>query len=109
MKNTCTDLAIFKNSQGLYTYFSHCFDFWKFQFKNEISALFFSGRDQGDEHKPTCELPPLNFALWGDLVLDHEPKKGRKDISFSKLEFRKTKTVRKERVQTLRIFENRKV
>ena len=47
VKSTCTDLVIFENSQGLYTYFSHCFDFWKVQFENEIFALFFSGREQG--------------------------------------------------------------
>ena len=40
MKSTCTDLASFQKPQGLYTWFSHCFDFWKFQFENEISALF---------------------------------------------------------------------
>ena len=41
VKSTCTDLAIFKNSQGLYTYFSHCFDFWKFQFKKRNIRPFF--------------------------------------------------------------------
>ena len=44
VKSTCTDLANFRKSQGLHTYFSHLFDFWKFQFENEKSNFLFLPR-----------------------------------------------------------------
>ena len=64
MKSTCTDLANFKKSQGLYTYFSHVFDFWKFQFKKEISALFFSGREQGSTSCSQLKVIPRSSSSW---------------------------------------------
>ena len=57
VKSTFADLVHFKKSQGLYTYFSHVFDFWKFQFKKEISALFFSGREQASAFPESRPVP----------------------------------------------------
>ena len=72
--NTCTDIANLKKMQGLYTYFSHCFDFWKFQFKNEISALVLVV-----ENKSYTTGPKLDghiFWFWRNFC---EKQKGRTD------------------------------
>ena len=41
--------------QGLYTYISHVFDFWKLEFENEKSTLFFIGRASGGPWGPQVE------------------------------------------------------